>query len=302
MGDAPPGRSNNLQASVGFVRRAIYLQRCTGTLCSSRSPDAHFQGCSCSAITAACFALWGLCVDINVFFQVDVSSKGPSRGTAFPVSFENKPAWVKFCSHCHFQLNINAESPKYSRFWWGFFFCFLCNAVRSRVGQLCDWATVGSKLYHRSDQGQMDCVFWWAPHRSKENLYLNVYQNAVQHNLSLPLPELIIKSGIQSALYFQNKIRLFSVLLKAEAASLITLSVTLCLVLFWLKLDWISICVIHYHTALFAFKGAKMAASHAKATSQGTRWHNAGALSGPSGPPEAGGPQTAHGCQTCSFL
>lgn len=45
-----------------------------------------------------------------------------------------------------------------------------------------------------------------------------------------------------------------------------------------------------------------MAASHAKATCQGTWRHNAGALSGPSGPPEAGGPQTTHGCQTGGFL
>lgn len=45
-----------------------------------------------------------------------------------------------------------------------------------------------------------------------------------------------------------------------------------------------------------------MAASHAQASCQRTRWHNAGALSGPSGPPEAGGPQKAHGCQTGCFL
>lgn len=45
-----------------------------------------------------------------------------------------------------------------------------------------------------------------------------------------------------------------------------------------------------------------MAASNAKAACQGTRRHNAGAISGPSGPPEAGGPQTAHGCQTGSVL
>lgn len=64
----------------------------------------------------------------------------------------------------------------------------------------------------------------------------------------------------------------------------------------------ICFCVIHFHTALFAFKGAEVAATHAKATCQGARWHHAGAFSGPSGPPEAGGPQTAHGCQTGRFL
>lgn len=45
-----------------------------------------------------------------------------------------------------------------------------------------------------------------------------------------------------------------------------------------------------------------MATTHAKAAGQGTRRHNERTLSGPSGPPEAGSPQTPHGCQTGSFF
>lgn len=57
MRKAPSGRSNNLQASLGFVGRAIYLRQRTGTLRSPPSPDARFQDCSGAALIAAGFTL-----------------------------------------------------------------------------------------------------------------------------------------------------------------------------------------------------------------------------------------------------
>lgn len=50
------------------------------------------------------------------------------------------------------------------------------------------------------------------------------------------------------------------------------------------------------------FQGEEVATTHAKAARQGTWRYNARALSGPSGPPAAGSPQTPHGCQTGSFF
>jgi len=52
----------------------------------------------------------------------------------------------------------------------------------------------------------------------------------------------------------------------------------------------------------FVFQGAKVAATSAKEANKGARWCDTRSLSGPSGPPATGSPQTPHGCQASSFI